>query len=325
MILFQGAKDPSKPGFWDRFGKKPPQGQQPFPAITPQSYLPGTPAAAGYNPYPGNVPPGGPSPFPNIGGPPPYPMPPQPPNYGHQQGMQPPYPPSPMPPYMPYPNMNPMQMRQRRRPSPYPGGYPMDYYKRRPRPRRRRHCSSPAIYVVRSDSCSSISTCSTISYCSDHRYRSCSRPRKCPPTQPAQPQIIVVPINCQQSTPTSQNQSSILRTVQQQQDNTHLSPNIINLGPTPLILQGNKSAVQPVIAKSNTLSFAPSQLQSISIQPLSCVRSQHAFVNSANNNGSTIRRTLQRTRTIMNLNQKKKVLLKKRYSIRTTKQKYYTT
>lgn len=194
---------------------------KPFPALTPQSYIPG---GAGAGIYPGYPQAGAPSPFPSLGPnsylPPPGSMDPPIMNFTGGPGMLPPPSPFPsmlptaMPPpsvflpsAMPFPNQGAMSMMspppQQQQPPFYNSG--LRSMSRRPvricrrRGRRSRRCR-PVIHVIESSSCSSISSCSTESVCSRRRHRSHSRSRRCDaaPQQQQQP-IILLPVPMQQS------------------------------------------------------------------------------------------------------------------------------
>ncbi|CAF0740920.1 unnamed protein product [Rotaria sordida] len=209
--------------FHDELAKPPPPGRpiapprgkhapypKPFPALTPESFIPGAPGG-GF--YPGIPPMGGASKFPlltpNSFLPPPGTLEPPIMNYSGGLGMGYPYPPMPpMPPLqpilppMPYPNQGPMSIIESPPPSYDPG---LHSYCRRPvricrRNRRSRRCR-PVIHIIDSSSYSSLSSCSTISSCSRRRHRSHSHSRRCTAAAPQQQPIILLPVPCQQSQP----------------------------------------------------------------------------------------------------------------------------
>ncbi|CAF4398728.1 unnamed protein product [Rotaria socialis] len=310
--IFQGSKDSSDSGFFSRFKRKKNTGlPKPFPLVTPQSYVPGS-AAVGNYPYQGYVPPGGAGPYPpmnsNIGPPSPsYPVP-----YPNMNGPPPmPYPNMNGRPPMPYPNMNPMSMMQQ------PRGYG------RPIRIRRRCHSRPTICIVRSDSCSSISTCETITPCCKRRYRSCSHASESRAPQQQQ-QIILVPVKCQQpqaitGTVQMQPQQTTLPTIQfQNQQQPFALPTILNTTAAPMILSGNQSMLQPTFARSQTVTFgqpqqiqagsiqyvqaAPrssSDLQLISMKPNTSMAPQRVLVNSTNKNEANVIKTISSSQSNM--------------------------
>ncbi|CAM2704857.1 unnamed protein product [Rotaria socialis] len=343
--IFQGSKDSSDSGFFSRFKRKKNTGlPKPFPLVTPQSYVPGS-AAVGNYPYQGYVPPGGagpyppmnsnigppspsyPVPYPNMNGPPPMPYPnmngPPPMPYPNMNGPPPmPYPNMNGPPPMPYPNMN------GRPPMPYPNMNPMSMmqqprgYGRPIRIRRRCH-SRPTICIVRSDSCSSISTCETITPCCKRRYRSCSHASESRAPQQQQ-QIILVPVKCQQpqaitGTVQMQPQQTTLPTIQfQNQQQPFALPTILNTTAAPMILSGNQSMLQPTFARSQTVTFgqpqqiqagsiqyvqaAPrssSDLQLISMKPNTSMAPQRVLVNSTNKNEANVIKTISSSQSNM--------------------------
>ncbi|CAF1254877.1 unnamed protein product [Rotaria magnacalcarata] len=331
--IFQGSKNSSDSGFFSRFKRKKNTGlPKPFPVVTPQSYVPGS-AAVGNYPFQGYVPPGGAGPYPpmnpNIGPPPPsYPVP-----YPNMNGPPPmPYPNMSGPPPMPYPNMNgppPMAYRNMNGPPPmpYPNMNPMSMMQRqsgygRPIRIRRRCRSRPTICIVRSDSCSSISTCETITPCCKRRYRSCSHTNE--PRAPQQQQIILVPVKCQQpqgatGTVQVQSQQTTLPAIQfQNQQQPFVLPTILNTTGAPMILSGNQSMLQPTVARSQTITFgqpqqfqagpiqyvqaAPrssSDLQLISMKSNTLMTPQHVLVNSTNKNEANVIKTINSSESNM--------------------------
>ena len=194
----------------------------------------------------------------------------------------------------PPPPYNPRVPPIGRRPMPHPISYPgmnsmrhptFASYPRHRRPvriyrrNRPRHCR-PIVHVIRSDSCSSISTCSSIS--------SCSYSRRCPP-QPQQQQqqpIILLPIQCQQPslpalTTSFQTQAQpIIRPAIQQ---SFISPSITNLSSTPIIIQPINTIPQgkPQQFQAGPIQYvqAPSNVQFISAKPISTVLPQPIIVN----------------------------------------------
>ncbi len=257
---------------------------RPFPVITPQSYLPGSAAAAtagSGGPYPGSVPPVGLNQYPAI----------PPSATGFNTGYGPP----PPPPYNPMGGLPlrsyPRSMIQRQ--GPY-------YYPRHHRPMRisRRHRSRPTVRIIRADSCSSISTCSSISSCSPRCHRSCSYSTSHTTFQPQQQPIILLPIQCQPQQPAiaapiqGQSQPIILPSTQVQHQFRALPP----INSTPMIIQPLSSLSQAVsTGKPQLLQAGPiqyvqatpkssSQLQFTSIKPPSSIPPPRVLVNSTNRN-----------------------------------------
>lgn len=191
-------------------------------------------------------------------------------------------PPPPSIPRMPYPNMYPPPMSQPQapfyNPPPY-GAYPRHY----PPVRTSRRCSRrcrPVVEIIRSDSCSSISTCSTISPCSRRRYRSCSCPRYCETSQPQQP-VILLPIQCQQqpqaNASSTQGQSVIAvpsTSSSMIQPSTSM-PQIAPVGKPQQFIAGPIQYIRTVPQVSSS-----SQLQPITVQSHSTIASQPIFVSA---------------------------------------------
>ncbi|CAF3411942.1 unnamed protein product [Rotaria socialis] len=218
---------------------------KPFPALTPQSYVPGSGGGGGI-PY-GAYPPGGArSSFPvltpnsylppmgtieppimNLRGgggmfPPPTPYTPMAPMLHSVPQMQYPQPgaismmaPPPLPPPPPPPQPS------------YDPGYPLYSHRRRPvrlcrRRGRRSRRPRPVLQIIDSSSCSSLSSCTTISSCSRRRHRSRTRSRRRGATSRQQQQqqqpIIVLPVQCQQP------QSNVAGPIQQQPQQIILPP-----------------------------------------------------------------------------------------------------
>lgn len=249
---------------------------RPFPALTPQSYIPG-----GTGLYPGIPQGGGRSNFPVLNQnsflPPSGPMEPPIMNLSGGPGMLPPsmpYPPI-IPQAMPYPNQNMVSIAPQ--PTFYEPGL-RSYSRRRPvricrrRGRRSRRCR-PVIHIIDSSSCSSISSCATISSCSRRRCRSHSRRRgSSPPPQQQQQPIILLPIQCQQPAPTSapqpiqqQPQQIILPPIQVQQSG-QIQPQQFAL--PPMSTQQQPFALPPIQFSSTNLASGGGQLMIPSGQPM---------------------------------------------------------
>lgn len=328
---------------------------RPFPALTPQSYIPG---GTGF--FPG-VPPGRGSNFPMLNQnsflPPGPGLEPPIMNLSGGTGMLPP--PMPYPsivaPQMAYPGQNMMSM------APQPSYYEPELRscsRRRPvrvcrrRRRRTRRCR-PVIQVIDSSSCSSLSSCGTISSCSRRRHRSHSCRRTSTPQQQQQQQpIILLPIQCQQPAPTPapnpippQAQQIILPPIQVQQSG-QIQPHQFAL--PPMSSQQQQLALPPIQFSSNNLTttaghtiipsgqpmlpstlslpqvgnigqFQPIQsgaiqyvqagrqssspLQYISAQPRSTVALQRGLVNSSNKKQSTIAKPVSRSASMRNVPQ----------------------
>jgi hypothetical protein len=266
---------------------------RPFPAITAQSYLPGSAAAAatGVSPYPGYIPPIGANQYPRMG---PNPMEPPIMNVNTGTGLPPPsynpmLPPMGTQPPISYSNLNPIQ-----RPGPVYNRSFASYPRHRRRRRRiyrgyrSRRCR-PIVRIVSSDSCSSISTCSTISSCSEYTTSQQQQPIIILPIQYPQQPSIAAPIQ-------RQAQPIILPSTQIQQQPIVLPP-ISNISSAPMIMQSVNSIpvgkpqqfragpIQYVQAIPQTTST--SQLQFTPIAP------ERVLVNSTNNNQSTIVKTIQ--------------------------------
>lgn len=346
----------------------PPRGpnaglSRPFPVLTPQSYIPG-----GTGLFPG-IPPGRGSNFPMLNQnsflPPGGGLEPPIMNLSGGTGMLPPpmpYPPMVGPPQMSYPNQNMMSIAPQ--PTFYEPGL-RSCSRRRPvrmcrRRRRTRRCR-PVIQIIDSSSCSSLSSCGTRSSCSRRRHHSHSRRRASTPQQQQQP-IILLPIQCQQPAPTPapnpnppQAQQIILPPIQVQQSG-QIQPQQFALPPMssqqqfalPPISSQQQFSLPPIqLSSSNfannagsmiipsgqpmlptTLSLpqitnigqgqpmqsgviqyvqggrqSSSPLQYVSAQPRSTVALQRGVVNSSNKNQSTIVKTVARSASVRNVPQ----------------------
>lgn len=345
----------------------PPRGpnaglSRPFPVLTPQSYIPG-----GTGLFPG-IPPGRGSNFPMLNQnsflPPGGGLEPPIMNLSGGTGMLPPpmpYPPM-VGPQMSYPNQNMMSIAPQ--PTFYEPGL-RSCSRRRPvrmcrRRRRTRRCR-PVIQIIDSSSCSSLSSCGTRSSCSRRRHHSHSRRRASTPQQQQQP-IILLPIQCQQPAPTPapnpnppQAQQIILPPIQVQQSG-QIQPQQFALPPMssqqqfalPPISSQQQFSLPPIqLSSSNfannsgsmiipsgqpmlptTLSLpqitnigqgqpmqsgviqyvqggrqSSSPLQYVSAQPRSTVALQRGVVNSSNKNQSTIVKTVARSASVRNVPQ----------------------
>jgi hypothetical protein len=269
----------------------PPRGRnaqmpRPFPALTPQSYLPGGAGGAGL--YPGFPPTGGPSNFPmltpNAYLPPPGNMEPPIMNFSGGPGMFPPprtFPPMPLQPPMPYPNQGLISIGPQ--PTMYDPGLPT-YSRRRPvricrrRGRRRSRRCRPVIHIIDSSSCSSLSSSyTTISSCSrrHHRSRSHSRRRAVTPQQQQQQPIILLPMQCQQS-PSVVTAPPVQNQIQQQPQQIILPPIHIQqpgqfqqqqLALPSIPLQQQQLALSPLQFQQQPITLPPIQLNSSNFAP----------------------------------------------------------
>jgi hypothetical protein len=139
------------------------------------------------------------------------------------------------------------------------------------RPRRSRRCR-PVIHVIDSSSCSSISSCRSLSSCSRRRSRSHSRRHPSTP-QPQQP-IILLPIQCQQSSnaalppPTinqqTQPQQIFLPPIQMQQPG-NIQQQALNLPPIQFQTLPGQGQIQG--GQQQQLTLAPIQLNSSNLTP----------------------------------------------------------
>lgn len=255
---------------------------RPFPPITAQSYLPGAAAARGA-PYSGYGPPTQANRYPGM-----TPNSMQPPitnfNTGPGRPPSPSYnpmlPPTGPPPAISYPNMNTMQ-----RPDPlYDQRFSSYPHHRRLVPAYRRHHSShcrPVVHIIRSDSCSSISTCSTISSCSPRCHRSYSYSTS---QQQQQQPIILLPIQCQQQQPLA-----ITGPVQGQSQPIVLPSTLIQ--PFNSMSTGRPQQLQagPIqYVQATPQSASTSQLQYISVKQPSSIAPERVLVNSTNKKLSTV-------------------------------------
>ncbi|CAF0955518.1 unnamed protein product [Adineta steineri] len=279
---------------------------KPFPVITPQSYLPGSPGASGAF-YPGGA--NQPS------GIPPTMYPPLPPNQSQPPILNPNYGSGYPPQYngpMPYPNRNPMPPRppfQKTRFASLPRRRPPEHAHHRYRSRRCR----PVIHIIDSDSCSSISTCSSESSYERYHCRSHSYPRRCGtrPQQQQQP-IIFLPVQCQQQPSAmkgsfqGQIQPMILPSSQVQQPFLALqsastiqpSLSMPQMVPARRPQQIQAGPITYVYAGAPQTSSSSTQLKNPSGQSYSNIGSQRNLVNNENTKESVIIKPIPRTSSL---------------------------